>query len=221
MERELSYNAKVHNIMKMLRPTSALARQRSPTTSSRAKHRIHWCRCRQYHPVFEKVAHTVSVTFTQDPFVSTSFLQISEKLDHSNAVSIDMCPLLSTAALDAISQGTQCNFLISNNHSNVCLVVLGYPLEDLGADFVTSNLQVVYAICMTILASNIFIFVSVEISQQPCPRARFWPMQLSLCSHCGLYARPSTFRRRHSNSSAPINALRIGKGGAPFGRRWR
>ncbi|KAJ7323211.1 cytochrome P450 [Mycena albidolilacea] len=64
---------------------------------------------RQYHPVFEKVAHT-----------------ISEKLDHSNAVSIDMCPLLSTAALDAISQ-----------------VVLGYPLEDLGADFVTSNLQVV------------------------------------------------------------------------------
>jgi hypothetical protein len=139
----------------------------------------------------------VSATFTQDPFVSTSFLQISEKLDHSNAVSIDMCPLLSTAALDAISQGTRCNFLIphySNNHSNVCLVVLGYPLEDLGADFVTSNLQVVYAIRMTILASNIFIFVSAEISQQPRPRARFWPMQLFLCSHCGLYARPSTFR---------------------------
>ncbi|KAF8196306.1 cytochrome P450 [Mycena galopus ATCC 62051] len=64
---------------------------------------------RRYQPVFEKVAHT-----------------ISEKLDHSNVVSIDMCPLLSTAALNAITQ-----------------VVLGYPTEDLGADFVKSNLQVV------------------------------------------------------------------------------
>ncbi|KAF7368286.1 Cytochrome P450 [Mycena venus] len=83
---------------------------------------------RQYQPIFEKVAHT-----------------ISEKLDHSNVVSIDMCPLLSTAALDAITQGTRSNFLITHYSSNIGLVVLGYPAEDLGADFVKSNLQVVRA----------------------------------------------------------------------------
>ncbi|KAJ7216799.1 cytochrome P450 [Mycena rebaudengoi] len=64
---------------------------------------------RQYQPVFEKVAQT-----------------ISEKLDNLNVLSPDMCPLLSTAAFDAISE-----------------VVLGCPTEDLGADFVKNNLEVV------------------------------------------------------------------------------
>ncbi|KAJ7244503.1 cytochrome P450 [Mycena rebaudengoi] len=69
---------------------------------------------RQYQPVFEKVAQT-----------------ISEKLDNLNVLSPDMCPLLSTAAFDAISE-----------------VVLGCPTEDLGADFVKNNLEVVCASCL-------------------------------------------------------------------------
>ncbi|KAF7344061.1 hypothetical protein MVEN_01695600 [Mycena venus] len=63
---------------------------------------------RQYQPIFEKVAQT-----------------ISEKLDYSEGLSVDMCPLLSVAAFDAI-------------------MVLGCPTEDLDADFVKINLEVIH-----------------------------------------------------------------------------
>ncbi|KAF7375603.1 Cytochrome P450 [Mycena sanguinolenta] len=65
---------------------------------------------RQYQPTFEKVAQT-----------------ISDKLDQSEALSIDVCSLLSVAAFDAISE-----------------VVLGCPTENLDADFVKINLDVMH-----------------------------------------------------------------------------
>ncbi|KAF7344058.1 Cytochrome P450 [Mycena venus] len=65
---------------------------------------------RQYQPIFEKVAQT-----------------ISEKLEYSEVASVDMCPLLSVAAFDAISE-----------------VVLGCPTGNLDADFVKINLEVMH-----------------------------------------------------------------------------
>ncbi|KAJ7192463.1 cytochrome P450, partial [Mycena pura] len=60
---------------------------------------------RQYKPVFVKVAQS-----------------ITEQLDNSVALSIDMCPLLSDATLKSISE-----------------VVFGCAVEELGADFVEHN----------------------------------------------------------------------------------
>jgi hypothetical protein len=39
----------------------------------------------------------------------------------------------------------------------LCVVVLGYPIEDLGADFVKNNLEVMCVSCLAI--KNTFIFV--------------------------------------------------------------
>ncbi|KAJ7196434.1 cytochrome P450 [Mycena pura] len=65
---------------------------------------------RQYQPGFLKVAQT-----------------ITEQLNQSDALSIDMCPILSAATLKAI-----------------CEVVFGCPTEDMGADFVNHNTQILH-----------------------------------------------------------------------------
>ncbi|KAF7297719.1 Cytochrome P450 [Mycena kentingensis (nom. inval.)] len=60
---------------------------------------------RQYQPILEKIAH-----------------EISERLDKTEAASIDMCPLLSRATVRSTTE-----------------VVFGCHVEDLGADFLKSN----------------------------------------------------------------------------------
>ncbi|KAJ7196418.1 cytochrome P450 [Mycena pura] len=65
---------------------------------------------RQYQPVFLKVAQT-----------------ITEQLNQSDALSIDLCPILSAATLKSI-----------------CEVVFGCPTEDMGADFVNHNTQILH-----------------------------------------------------------------------------
>ncbi|KAJ7090666.1 cytochrome P450 [Mycena epipterygia] len=64
---------------------------------------------RSYQPVFERVAQTVSSIFLEyNPPPQRGFfcLQITARLESSSATSIDMCPLLGTATLSAVSEGT-------------------------------------------------------------------------------------------------------------------
>ncbi|KAJ7881393.1 cytochrome P450 [Mycena leptocephala] len=64
---------------------------------------------RNYQPVFKKVAEMIAEQFEASPSAVT-----------------DICPVLSTATLGAVSEA-----------------ILGHPLQDLGEDFVTNNIQVV------------------------------------------------------------------------------
>ncbi|KAJ7198990.1 cytochrome P450 [Mycena pura] len=65
---------------------------------------------RRYKPVFVKVARS-----------------ITEQLNNSGTLPVDMCPLLSDATLKSVSE-----------------VVFGCPVEDLGADFIENNTQILH-----------------------------------------------------------------------------
>ncbi|KAJ7182394.1 cytochrome P450 [Mycena crocata] len=65
---------------------------------------------RNYQSVFEQVAN-----------------EISERLEESADLSVDICPLLSIATLSAVSEG-----------------VLGHPTQDLGKEFVETTCQIMH-----------------------------------------------------------------------------
>ena len=61
---------------------------------------------RRYKPVFVKVAQSVSNTGELVISCPNVSLQITEQLNNSGALPVDMCPLLSEAALKSISEGS-------------------------------------------------------------------------------------------------------------------
>jgi hypothetical protein len=67
--------------------------------------------------------------------------QISEHLEKSAATSTDVCPLLSTATLSAVSQGRR-RSTRQFSHSITFSGVLGCSIQDFGEDFVKNSFQV-------------------------------------------------------------------------------
>ncbi|KAJ7209184.1 cytochrome P450 [Mycena pura] len=86
---------------------------------------------RQYKPVFVKVAHS-----------------ITEQLENSDVLSIDMCPLLSVATLKSISE-----------------VVFGCPVEDLGADFIEHNTHIIQLTASQSASQVLFDMIAAHLPQ--------------------------------------------------------
>jgi hypothetical protein len=97
---------------------------------------------RNYQPLFKAAAEMVRISNNLSLLIQSCLCpQISEHLEKSAATSTDVCPLLSTATLSAVSQGGR-RSTRRFSHSITFSGVLGCSIEDFGEDFVKNSFQV-------------------------------------------------------------------------------
>ncbi|KAJ7059876.1 hypothetical protein C8F01DRAFT_1084327 [Mycena amicta] len=103
---------------------------------------------RNYRPLFEGVAQRVDKLFTPGGQMLMLIAQISEKLGAATSSSeestiVDMVPLLNTATLSTISEGVS-SILAKQSKRNHRAAALGCPVEELSADLIRTNGEVIF-----------------------------------------------------------------------------